>query len=202
MKRTTIVATLLVASFVLVPAAAQAFNTYWEVKGSTGPYKKLPLATLVTVHSQSGFGVTGKTGAKPFKGACEVADTETIENEFISEEGIDHMTTFEGPCGAGAPYPCAISEGYRLRGAKLPWFSELVLLHNDAFEGVELEVECGTSLAKALYHSFGYTWEPNLSADALKSTTLSGEFRHSPGNYFYLVGTDALTPAAPYVHVR
>jgi hypothetical protein len=203
MKRTSLVATLLAAAFVLVPATAQAFHTYWEVKGTSGPYKKLALATPLTVHSQSGFGITGETSSKPFKGACEVADTEVVENEPISEEGIDKMTTFEGPCGSSAPYPCALNgEGYLLKGAKLPWLSELILPSYDAFEGVEVEVECLTSLAKALYHPFGHVWEPKLAVNALKSVTASGEFKHSPGNYFYLVGTDALTPGSPYVYLR
>jgi hypothetical protein len=202
MKRTTLIAASFVAALVLVPATAQAFHTYWEVKESSGPYKKLPLATPVTVHSQSGFGITGEASSKPFKAACEVADTETIENEVTSEEGIDEMTAFEGPCGGSAPHPCVNGEGYLLRGTKLPWFSELILPSDDAFEGVELEVECTTSLKKALYHSFGHIREPKLSANALKSATASGDFKNSPGNYFYLEGTDVLTPGAPYIDVK
>jgi hypothetical protein len=201
--RLGLVSLLAVAAFVIVPAAAQSFVPKWEVKASTGGWKVLPLATPETLKSSIQFGLAGqKASGVHFKTTCSGTDTETIENELTSTEGIDHMTTFEALCGELGPDPCVTSETFTIKGgASLPWFSELAFPSNDAFENVSLEVKCTVSGSTAIYHPPGHLWNPKIATDALKSTAASGVFKGGPAKYFEILGTDTLTPTA-YVKVR
>ncbi len=202
MRRVALATACAAALFVVAPAAAQAFNTFWEVKEGAN-FKTLPLGTPETLNSAGKIGVVGRNKNKPFKTGCALADVETIENEVSSGEGIDHMTSFGFECGPAAPFPCLVTEGVRVRGLKLPWFSELVLPKNDDFSGVELEVECTGSGIKGIYKPFGLVWTPQLITNGLKTSAAAGVFKNSPGNWFYLTGIDGLTPTNPlYTEVR
>jgi hypothetical protein len=201
--RLSLVPLLAVVAFAMAPAAAQAFVPKWEVKGTSGGWKKLPLATTETLHSSIQLGLVGqRASGVHFKTTCSGTDTETIENELVSEEGIDSMTTFEALCGEVGPDPCSTGETFTIRGgSSLPWPSELVYVSNDAFENVSLEVKCTVSGTPLTYHPPAHLWNPKIGTDALKSNAAAGVFKAGGGRYFYLTGTDTLTPTS-YVKVR
>jgi len=198
MKRITLMAVCLISALAVIPATAQAFVPFWEVKAPPAGWTLLAAGTPETVLSVGSFGVTGGsgTGTTTFKNSCPVADTETIENPTSGAEGQDEMLTFEVVCApnGNGPFPCATGESYKFKGALsagLPvWPSELSFPSNDTFEHAELEVECASS-ASALYHPPGHVWNPKIAVNALKSSAASGIFRHGI-NYFELLGTDSL----------
>jgi len=205
MKRIRLIATCVVAAFALAPAAAHALTTTWEVKGPPAVYEPLPVGIPETLKTAIAFGVNGGTLNKvEIKSVCEGKDTETIVNPVNSlglrEPGTDEMLEFEARCSANGPFPCVSGEEWRVRGAfnaKLPaWPSELEYMGPsviDVFEKVEVEVECVTSAAIALYHPPGHVWFPTLGVNALKSSKASGVFHHGT-HWFDFLGTDHLTP--------
>jgi hypothetical protein len=205
MRRACLAGAVLLAAFAISAAGAQAFVPEWEVKGPPTVYAPLALFTPETLHSTAAFGIIGGVGTGPtYKSSCEGADTETIENVGPAE-GVDEMTAFEVGCNEGGdPYPCAISEPYKIQGASnasLPaWPSELSYPSNDTFEDVTVRVTCIPSGNSALYHPPGHIWNPKIGVNALKSSSASGWFRHGL-NHFYFTGTDHLA-AVLHVDVR
>lgn len=204
MKRAAIVAALCSACMAAAPAAAQALPDYWEVYKAG--WAKLALATPIPVAtSATSIGMAGDVSGKGFKVSCTLSDSETIENETISEEGIDSMSAFTMSCGgpgALSVHPCVAGEAFTLTGKKLPWPSELYGTLYDAFENVELEVTCLSSGTTALYHSPGHLWTPKVVSGGLVSSATSGTFKNSPGNWFQLDGTDKMVPGGGYTKVR
>ncbi len=198
MRRATLCTMCACVALAASAASAQALPTFWEVKATaSGPFEKLTIGVKETLLTSGKLVYGGMSGGKGIKGAgCVLNDTEVIENEAFGE-GIDEMTSFEAVCKPTAPAPCVASEAWRLRGLKLPWFSELVIGVEDVFTGVEVEVECASG-AKGFYKPPGGVWHPKLSLNALKSTSASGVFKKSPGNNFYLVGTDKLKPVSAF----
>jgi hypothetical protein len=205
MKRLGLFLACTAVALALAPAVAQAVPNYWQVKESSGGWKKLALGTPETLETKAGFNFGGHRKSGAIKGTCtSLTDKEVIENEPISEEGIDTMTAFEANCGPTGVEPCATGERFFVRGgASLPWPSEIVFPGYDAFENVEVEVECEISTATAKYHPPGHLWEPKIVINGLKSTSTSGVFKDGPAKYFYFLGTDTLTPTnTSYIEVR
>jgi hypothetical protein len=205
MKRIRLVGVCLVVAFAVIPATAQAFVPFWEVKAPPVGWALLPEGTPVKVSTSGSFSVTGEMGAAAFKNVCGVADTERIENPVGGAEGEDEMLEFAVSCSpnGNAPFPCAAGEAYTFKGALSAglavWHSELEFPSNDVFETVTLKVECA-STATLLYHPPGHTWNPKISVNALKVSAASGTFRHGI-HHFVFVGTDSLK-AAGYGFVR
>lgn len=204
MKRIRLTTTCVLAVFALLPAAAHALTTTWEVKGPPVGFAPLPVGTPETLNSTIAFTVTGGTGtAIEIKSACTGADNEKIENIATTAGtalGLDDMLAFEANCSANGPFPCVAGEAWNAKGAanaSLPaWPSELEYMGVsvvDVFEKVELEIECVPSGAIAFYHPPGHVWYTKLGVNALKASKASGVF-HNGLHWFYFAGTDHLKP--------
>src|SRR5271165_5656758 len=197
MRREAIIGVCVACAFAVIPATAQSFNPFWEVKSPPAAYALLAPGLVETVGSGGAMTVAGETSGVPFKTQCELGDAETITNPANGGEGEGEMTKFFMFCGGdgAAPYPCVSGEAFTLENIGA-WPAELSFPSNETFEGVKVLLKCVTSGLTTGYHPPGHVWNPKLAVNVLKTSAASGIFKHAGISHFEIIGNDNLIPSA------
>jgi hypothetical protein len=151
MRRIALAGAVLGLAFATSSGAALAVPAWW-VKGSSGPYKELPVKTTETLTSAGTMKWTSPSG----KGTCKgLTDKETIENPKGGGAGTDTMTAFEVSCPKAAFYPCNKAETASLKVKGSGWPSMLIETSpgefEDEFTMIRIEATCSATGTKEIY---------------------------------------------------